>query len=81
MALRYWPARYLLLASPLLAGRVLQAFLLAFVLPGQRYWAVWRRSWQLRERNRRMMEERGLDAWFIVRPAAAAFHELRAGRR
>ena len=71
MGLRYWPARYLVLASPLLAGRIVQAFALSLVLPGQRFWAVWRRSWQLRGRCRPKMEERGLDRWFRHRPSPA----------
>lgn len=70
MGLRYWPLRHLLLASPLLAGRVAQAFVLSIVLPGQRFAGVWRRSLAIRRRARPKMVERGLDRWFTVRPSA-----------
>lgn len=64
MGLRYWPAHYLLLASPLLLGRFAQALVLSFVLPEQRFWGVWRRSWAMRRACRAKMRERGLDRWF-----------------
>jgi len=67
MGLRYWPLRYLLLASPLLAGRAAETFVLSLVLPGQRFAAMWRRSLAMRRRTRPKMRERGLDRWFTRR--------------
>lgn len=72
MGLRYWPARWLLVASPLLLGRFAQACVLSLVLPGQRFAGMWRRSWAMRGRCRPKMAERGLDRWFEVRLTATS---------
>ncbi len=72
MGLRYWPARWLLLASPLLLGRFVQALVLSCVLPGQSFFGMWRRSWAMRKRCRPKMAERGLDRWFVVRLRATS---------
>ena len=76
-ALRYWPSRDLLRASPILAYRVLDALRLSLVMPGQRCLPLWWRSATLRRERRSKMRELGLDRWFGVtlsttNPARAA---------
>ena len=64
LALRYWPTGRLLLGSPLLAWRALQALLLSGSNPGHPCLPLWRRVLGLRGPSRRAMAERGLDRWF-----------------
>ncbi len=64
LALRYWPAGPLLLGSPLLAFRALQALLLSSANPGHPCFPLWRRFRGERGASRRAMKERGLDRWF-----------------
>jgi len=64
LALRYWPAGRLLLGSPLLAWRALQALALSSSNPGHPCLPLWRRFLAERGASRRAMAERGLDRWF-----------------
>jgi GT2 family glycosyltransferase len=64
LALRYWPARALLLAAPLLLWRAAQALLLSPADPAHPCLPLWRRYLGLRGEARRAMEARDLDRWF-----------------
>ena len=62
LALRYWPARWLLVFAPLLGYRAAQALVLA--VPEHRCLALWRSSLARRAEARRAMAARGVDRWF-----------------
>jgi hypothetical protein len=67
LGLRYWPARYLVLAAPLLALRVVQAAILGPLI-AERCLPLWSRSLAMRRDARAKMRGLGLDAWFSARP-------------
>lgn len=68
LALRYWPATWLVLASPVLLVRALQAALLPGAPPGTSCLPLWSSSCRARAANRRGMRRLGIDRWFTVRP-------------
>jgi GT2 family glycosyltransferase len=70
LALRYWPARYLLAASPRLAFRSVRALSRGRRVRGHRCLPLWRRSCGARRANRRAMRRLGLDHWFARRSTA-----------
>jgi GT2 family glycosyltransferase len=63
LALRWWPAARLVLGSPLLAWRALQALRLSSSNPGHACLPLWRRFLTARAASRRGVEMRGLDRW------------------
>lgn len=64
LGVRYWPPVYLVLASPLLAIRLVQALWLVRRIPGQSCVPLWKSSLAMRGAARAGMRERGLDVWF-----------------
>jgi GT2 family glycosyltransferase len=68
LAIRYWPAKWLLACAPIVAARSAHALWLARKLPGERCLPLWKASRAARARNRRAMKELGLDRWFESRP-------------
>ena len=64
LALNYWPLRYLLAASPLLAFRALVAVWSSLAVPGQSCLEVWWPRLRARRRDRELMARLGLDRWF-----------------
>lgn len=64
LALRYWPTRHLLAATPRLAFRSVRALRRGRRVPGHGCIPLWRRSCETRRANRRAMRRLGLDHWF-----------------
>lgn len=64
VALRYWPARWLLLFAPLLAWRAAQALAFADAAPGVRCLPLWRSSLATRRTVRPELAARDADRWF-----------------
>lgn len=69
LALRYWPLRYLVLFSPLLLWRCLQALFLSGAAPDQPCRPLWRRYLGARRASRKALAAAGADRWFA--PAAS----------
>jgi rhamnopyranosyl-N-acetylglucosaminyl-diphospho-decaprenol beta-1,3/1,4-galactofuranosyltransferase len=65
LALRYWPARWLLPAAPLLAWQMVEALRLAPAAPGHRCLPLWRRYLAGRRASRAALRGRGEDRWFV----------------
>ena len=70
LALRYWPTRYLVAASPRLAFRSVRALRRGRRISDHRCLPVWSRSCGARRANRRAMRRLGLDHWFEARSHA-----------
>ncbi len=70
LALSYWPLKWLILSSPLLALRAVHALVLSLGMSGQRCWPLWSQRMAGRAANRHAMRRLDLDRWFGLNPTA-----------
>ena len=80
LALRYWPAGWVVASAPGLTMRVLRALLLRRAA-GRTCLPLWRRAWDGRSAARAAACGAGLDVWFAADRAATTSEDSRTARR